>query len=252
MEEKVGGESYNEFKDSPLYAFFQKLFGKKSPAPQLPDTEYSRFQRVDDKIMAFFHFFANISAIALCVILAIAFFDVVGAKLHKAGISWIHGIANSQAMIQYCHIPLVFLTAGYVTLDQGHTRIDLLSSHLPDWLQKVFMMIGHVFGAALSFFISYVAAANILTADFAKHKTITNIPGSGWPKWPFTIFHVVGFALLGFSFIWAIVRMVRFWKHKGVNPYFIMHPEKANGPGGGPDEAPETEIAPEVEGGNEK
>lgn len=251
MEEKVGGESYSEFKDSPLYAFFKKVFGKKEPKAPVPDTEYARFQLVDDKIMAFFHFFANISAIALCLILAIAFLDVVGAKLHKAGIDWIHGIANSMNMIKYCHIPLVFLTAGYVTLDQGHTRIDLLSSHLPDWLQKVFMLIGHVLGAALSFFISYVAAANILTADFAKQKTITNIPGSGWPKWPFTIFHVFGFALLGLSFVWAIVRMVRFWKYPGVNPYFVMHPEKANGPGGGPEEPAEGEDAPEAEGGNE-
>ncbi len=251
MEEKVGGESYNEFKDSPLYAFFKKLFGKKEggSAPQLPDTEYSRFQRVDDRIMAFFHFFANISAIALCAILAIAFLDVVGAKLHKAGISWIHGIASSQAMIQYCHIPLVFLTAGYVTLDQGHTRIDLLCSHFPDWLQKVFMLLGHIFGALLSFYISFIAITNILTVDLAKQKTITNIPGSGWPKWPFTICHIVGFALLGFSFVWAIVRMIRFWKHKGVNPYFIMHPEKAHGPGEGSEDAPEN--APAAEGGNE-
>ena len=32
MEEKVGGESYNEFKDSPLYAFFKKLFRGKQKA----------------------------------------------------------------------------------------------------------------------------------------------------------------------------------------------------------------------------
>lgn len=250
------GESYNEFKDSPLYAILQKIFGKKKPKAPVPETEYSRFQIVDDKVMAFFHFFANISAIALCVILAVAFFDVVGAKLHKLGIPWLHGIANSQAMIQYCHIPLVFLTAGYVTLDQGHTRIDLLSSHFPDWLQKIFMLIGHLLGAALSFYISYVAVQKILIGDYTLKKTITNSPSTGWPKWPFTVIHVFGFALLGFSFIWAIVRMVRFWKYKGVNPYFIMHPEKANGPGGGPD-APEEEanleekIIPEVEGGNE-
>lgn len=224
---------------------------KEGGGVRLPDNGFARFQAVDDRIMAFFHFFANISAIALCAILVIAVLDVVGAKLHKAGISWIFGIANSQAMIQYCHIPLVFLTAGYVTLDQGHTRIDLLCSHFPDWLQKLFMLLGHLFGAAISFYISFISITNILTVDFAKHKTITNIPNSGWPKWPFTLCHVVGFALLGFSFIWAIVRMIRFWKYEGVNPYFIMHPEKAHGPGEGPEDGPEDEAAPDVEGGND-
>lgn len=253
MEEKVGGGSYNEFKDSPLYAFWQKLFGKKEkkPAPQLPDTEYSRFQRLDDKIMAFFHFFANVSAIALCAILVIAFLDVVGAKLHKLGIPWIHGIANSMNMIKYCHIPLVFLTAGYVTLDQGHTRIDLLCNLFPDWLQKIFMLLGHLLGAALSFFISYISITNILLSDISKKKTITNIPGSGWPKWPFTFIHVFGFALLGLSFIWAIVRMIRLWKYKGVNPYYVMHPEKAHGPGAEPEEPAEDDPAATEEGGNE-
>ncbi len=246
MDQNIQNEPYNEFKDSPLYAFFQRLFGKKNKKPEdrLPDTEFSKFRSVDDKIVAFFHFFANISAVALIVIMLIAFVDVVGAKLHKAGLDWAHGISSSMAIIKYFHIPLVFLTAGYVTLDQGHTRIDLICGKFPRWLEKIFMLIGHILGAALSFYISFASVANILVPDIKMHKSITNIPGD-FPKWPFTVCHILGFTLLGLSFVWSIVRMIRFWKYPGVNAYYTMHPEKAHGPDA-PDEAPMEET---LEGG---
>lgn len=241
MDNENGQERESEFKSSPLYKMFKAIGGGNKP-PEARDgaPEYSRFQAVDDRIVRFFHFFANISAIALIGILFIAFFDVVGAKLHKAGISWISGITGSQAMIQYLHIPLVFLTAGFVTLDQGHTRIDLISSKFPMWLQKIFMLIGHILGAILSFYIAYRTYTEIFTTDISLAKTISS-GTDGWAKWPFTLCLIIGFVLLGLSFIWSMVRMIRFWKYPGVNAYYIMHPEKALGPGEGP--APDEEAS---------
>ena len=54
--------------------------------------------------------------------------------------------------------------------------------------------------------------------------------------------------LLGVSFIWAFVRMVRFWKYDGVNPAVYLYPDEKHGPPGA-DDIIEEEI---TEGGAEE
>ena len=101
-----------------------------------------------------------------------------------------------------------------------------------------FMLIGHVLGAALSFFISYRGVVGVLASDFAQHKHITTVSTSPL-AWPFTVCHCVGFFLLGFSFVWAIVRMIRFWKYPGVNPGMILYPHEHGDPFGGSEDISE-------------
>ena len=137
-------------------------------------------------------------------------------------------------MIQYFHIPLVFLAAGFVTLDQGHTRIDLLIHKWPR-VEKVAMFIGHIIGAALSFFIAYRGAFVTLVNQLQRHTRVST-SASAWPAWPFTICHCVGFFLLGCSFLWSLVRMIRFWKYEPVNAAVVMYPEEHMPPGTGPEE----------------
>lgn len=208
----------------------------------LPDDDFSGFLRVDRVIRKILRFFCWLSAVALIIIMLIAVVNVVGEKLAQAGVKWSHGIPNNNGLIQYFHIPLVFLAAGYVTLDQGHTRIDLLIQKLPG-VEKIFMFIGHILGAGLSFFISYRGVVGVLLLDFEQHKHITTVATSPM-AWPFTVCHCVGFFLLGLSFVWALVRMVRFWKYPGVNPGVYLYPEEHKNPFGGDDEEA-------VEGGDE-
>lgn len=198
--------------------------------------DFSTFLKVDKAVRKVLRFFCYLSAIALLVIMFVAFFNVIGEKLQKAGVAGIHGIKNSTYIIQYFHIPLVFLAAGWVTLDQGHTRIDLLIHKFPK-VEKICMFIGHIMGAGVSFYISYCATFTTLANDFARNTRITT---NFWPEWPFTLCHCLGFFLLGCSFIWALVRMVRFWKYEGVNPGVYLYPNEHHAPG---------EDAPSEEGG---
>ncbi len=200
-----------------------------SSGPRLEDDDFSKFLRADKIVKKVLRFFCYISAIALIAIMLIAFINVIGEKLAGAGVSWAKGIPNSNALIQYLHIPLVFLAAGYVTLDQGHTRIDLLIHKLPK-VEKIALAVGHVLGAALGFFICYRGVSVTLVKDFAKNMRIASTSTS--PKaWPFTICHCVGFFLLGCSFIWALIRMIRFWKYEGVNPGVYLYPGEHLAPG---------------------
>ncbi len=224
----------SEFKSSPLYAMLKsigKLFRPKkdggsgdSDDHRIGDDDFSGFLKIDRVIRQILRYFCWLSAIALIVIMCIAFFNVIGEKLAVAGVSWAKGIPNSNAIIQYFHIPLVFLAAGYVTLDQGHTRIDLLVQKWPK-AEKLFMVIGHVLGAALSLFISYRAITVTLVKDFEKNMRIA-ATASSFKAWPFTVCHCVGFFLLGVSFVWALVRLIRFWKYDGVNPNAYLYPDE--------------------------
>lgn len=213
----------------------------QSTGERLSGENFDRFRKVDLVIKKILRFFCWLSAIALIIIMLIAVINVIGEKLAQAGVSWSRGIPNNNGLIQYFHIPLVFLAAGYVTLDQGHTRIDLLIQKLPR-VEKIFMLLGHILGAALAFFISYRGVAGVLASDFAQNKHITTVSTSPM-AWPFTICHCVGFFLLGVSFIWAIVRMIRFWKYPGVNPGVYLYPDEHGDPFGDSSET--------MEGGNE-
>lgn len=201
--------------------------------------DFSGFLRVDQVVRKVLRFFCWLSAVALVIIMCVAFFNMVGEKLGRAGIPWAQGIPNSTAIIQYFHIPLVFLAAGYVTLDQGHTRIDLLIQKWPK-AEKLFMSIGHVLGAIISFFISYRGVFVTLAENLQLNARISTTADS-WVAWPFTLCHCVGFFLLGCSFVWAFARMMRFWKYDGVNPAVYLYPDEQHGPPAPGDIVEETE-----------
>ncbi len=216
---------------------------------RLSDEQFGRFRKTDLVIKKILRFFCWLSAAALIIIMLVAFISAVGEKLHTAGVAWAKGIPFSNYIIQYFHIPLVFLAAGYVTLDQGHTRIDLLIQKWPK-VEKCAMVIGHLLGAALSFFISYRGVTITLAKDLAKNLRIASSPNA-LKTWPFTVCHCVGFFLLGFSFLWALVRMIRFWKYPGVNAAVHLYPEEHRAPGEGPEDQTEPEDVPAEKGGAE-
>ena len=210
----------------------------EAPAGRIGDDDFSGFLRTDTVVRKVLRLFCWLSAAALTIIMFVAFFNVIGEKLGRAGVEWAKGIPNSTAIIQYFHIPLVFLAAGYVTLDQGHTRIDLLIQKWPK-VEKIFMAVGHLLGAGLSFFISYRGTFVTLAENLKNHARISTTADS-WAAWPFTVCHCLGFFLLGCSFLWALVRMIRFWKYDGVNPGVYLYPHEHHGPPGA-DSAPEQE-----------
>ena len=216
----------DEFRTSPLYKFASAIgnFFRGEKGGSGDGEDLGGFARADRVVRKILRFFCWLSAVALIVIMLIAFINVCGEKLLKAGVTWAKGIPNSNFLIQYFHIPLVFLAAGYVTLDQGHTRIDLIIQKWPK-VEKIAMLVGHVLGAGLSFFISYRGVAVTLMKDFEKNVRIAATANS-MRAWPFTVCHCVGFFLLGVSFVWAFVRMIKFWKQPGVNPGVYLYPEE--------------------------
>ncbi len=161
------------------------------------------FLSADCIIVKIYRAIAYIATFALLAIVLIAFVDVCGEKLAKAGAP-VGGVPNYSNWIAYLHVVVVFMTCGYVTLDRGHTVVDILTNHLPAGLQKAVGFISLMLGAVVSAFLAYRGAAGLLADSLRYHTTITTT--STFPQWPFVLVYILGCALLCVSFIWAAVR----------------------------------------------
>ena len=177
------------------------------------------FDKIDSVFVRVLKYIAYVSAVCLLGIMLVAFFNVLGEKLRKLGLP-VTGIPASTEIVQYLHIPVVFLAAAFVTLDRGHTRIDLLCVKLPKVVQKVFAVIGDLCGIAICALISY--RGFIQMGKFISRHRMSSVSGVGFPLWPFALIMSVGFILLALSSVWAIVREVT-----GYEP-----PAHADGAGG--------------------
>ena len=163
------------------------------------------FEKVDNGICKVLKCIAYISAACLVAIMLVAFFNVLGEKLRKTGLP-VTGIPASTEIIQYLHIPVVFLAAAFVTLERGHTRIDLLSAKFPLMMQKICNIIGYLLGMGVCSLIAW--RGWIRMGKFIARHTMSSTSGVAFPLWPFALILVIGFVLITISFLWAIVREV--------------------------------------------
>lgn len=156
------------------------------------------FLKADRVVTRSIRYISYASGVCLVGIMVVAFFNVLGEKLfHK-------GIPASTEIIQYLHIPVVFLACAFVTVDRGQVRIDLLFERLGPRLKTVLS----VFGDALGIFICMFIAVRgfIQTGNFIERHAMSSISGIGFPLWPFGAILWFGFALFAFSFLWCILR----------------------------------------------
>jgi TRAP-type C4-dicarboxylate transport system permease small subunit len=129
----------------------------------------------------------------------VAFFNVLGEKILH------HGVPGSTEIVEYLHVPVVFLSAAYVTLDRGQTAIDLLYQHFPKALQKIASTFSYLLGAAISGFVSYRGFVQM-----GKHINThakSAVSGFGFVLWPFSLVFSIGFAMIAITFLWSIVRL---------------------------------------------
>ena len=101
---------------------------------------------------------------------------------------------------------MVYLAAAFVTLERGHTRIDLLSTKFPTVLQKIFTILGDILGIGVCVLISWRGFVQM--GKFIARHRMSSVSGVGFPLWPFALIMAVGFILLTLSLIWHIIREV--------------------------------------------
>ena len=156
------------------------------------------YQKTDKAVMKMLWAISTISGVCLVGIMLVAFFNVIGEKVFH------QGVPGSTEIITYLHVPVVFLAASYVTLDNGHTKIDLISKHLPKAVQKVISTIGYIIATGICGFVAYNGF--IRMGELISNHTKSSVSGFGFSVWPFALLFSVGMAMLAISFLWAIVR----------------------------------------------
>jgi TRAP-type C4-dicarboxylate transport system permease small subunit len=156
------------------------------------------FLKADRAVVRILRWMSYISGACLVGIMFVAFFNVLGEKMFKSG------IPMSTELIQYLHIPVVFLACAFVTLDRGQIKIDLLSSRLPPTVGLICSLLGDVLGMFICAFIA--ARGFIQTGKFVERHAMSSISGIGFPLWPFGVVFSFGFALFAFSFFWSLCR----------------------------------------------
>ncbi|MFV0441579.1 MAG: TRAP transporter small permease [Lachnospirales bacterium] len=161
--------------------------------------------RADKAIVNFTKYLSYISAVCLVIIMFVAFFNVIGEKLKVAGLP-VSGIPNSTEIIQYLHIPVVFLACAYVTFDRGHVNIDLFTSKFSAKVQGILNTVGNLFGAFISGFVGFRGFVQM--EKFITRNKMSSVNGEGFPLWPFAAIVGIGFCILSFSFLWCEVRKV--------------------------------------------
>ena len=181
------------------------------------------YEKADTVVVSILKYVSYISGVCLVLIMLVAFFNVLGEKiLHK-------GIPASMDIIQYLHIPVVFLACSFVTLDNGHTRIDLVAKKLPGKVQSSLMAIGYVLGAFICAFVGVRGIAQM--QKFLATHARTRATGVGFAKWPFSLILSLGFFLLAFSFLWALTR--QFIRRPHLETAKTAAVPEENGNGGG-------------------
>lgn len=168
------------------------------------NTPHTKLEQVDAVITRVIKYTSYVSAVCLVGIMLVTFVNVIGEKLRSLGLPTT-GIPASTEIVSYLHVPVVFLSMAFVTLDRGHVRIDMLTSKFPKWLENICITLGYLLGAGITSFISW--RAFIQMGKFIERHKMSSVSGVGFPLWPFALITAVGFALLALSLIWAIIRL---------------------------------------------
>lgn len=177
---------------------------------ELSDSPNSLFHKADHAFITVVKSISYLSAVCLVGIMLVAFFNVIGEKLRQVGLP-VTGIPASTEIIQYLHIPVAFLASAYVTMDRGHTKVDLLSNKLPQAVQTVCFVLGDLIGSAICAIISWRAFVQM--GKFIARHRMSSVSGIGFPLWPFALITGISFALLAVSLLWDIVRKLYLAKH---------------------------------------
>jgi TRAP-type C4-dicarboxylate transport system permease small subunit len=156
------------------------------------------FLKADRVVEKSIRYISYTSGVCLVGIMLVAFFNVLGEKMFH------RGIPASTEIVQYLHIPVVFLACAFVTIDRGQVRIDLLFNLLGAKLQSGLSVLGDVLGILICAFIA--ARGFVQTGNFIERHAMSSISGIGFPLWPFGTILWFGFALFAFSFFWCILR----------------------------------------------
>lgn len=169
--------------------------------------EPSAFDKVDQVIYRILRYISYAATAFLFITMMLAVVNVVLEKLHKLGVP-VTGISDTVNWIKYMNICIVYLGTAYITLERGHSSVDLLTRHYPKIVQRILGAIAYLLGGVVIAYISYLGYAKVFLNQLANNARINDTLASSFPQWPFGLIYFVGMGLLSFSCFWAFIRIL--------------------------------------------
>lgn len=171
------------------------------------NSKHPTFDRVDSVVYKVIRVISYASAAFLFGIMMLAVVNVVLEKLHKLGVP-VSGIGDTKQWIQYMNVCLVYFATAYVTLERGHSNMDLLTRHYPVIVQKILSAVAYVAGTVIFSYIGYLGVVKVLLGQLENNARINETLATSFPQWPFGACYSFGFFVLGFSCLWAFIRIL--------------------------------------------
>ena len=153
--------------------------------------------RVDRIFQTIAKWLLYVGAAVLIFVMAVAFVDVIIAKVFGSSIKF------ATEIIQYCDVPLAYLGMGYTLLIGQMTGVDILFGRFSPKVQRVLEMIYDVFGAGFCVFFGKLSGDNMM--NLLAKNTLSN-PKGGFPVWPFALVETVSWFVLAIAFVFCFLR----------------------------------------------
>ncbi len=170
---------------------------KTTPAEsgeRLPNPTVLKIDRALKKIGYALAFVAGL-VILLFIFMLTA--DIFTSKIFHRNIKY------TTEIVTYFHVIVVFFPFMIVTLLERHTTVDILTGKFSTRVQKILTQVWHVVGLAFCVYLT------VISFQFALGKFNVN-ERSGFTEglyiWPFAASMCLGWATMGLSYLWCIIR----------------------------------------------
>ena len=133
------------------------------------------------RLAKWFSYFGGIAIIAMAFI---GTANIVASKVFG------NAIANTNELIDYGLIIVVYCAVADVQFGMGLLRVDIFTRKFPQRLDRAIQLVGHVLGTFIYAFAGYEAIS--LLTDHLQLKTKAAASVHSFVIWPFTVVYVVG------------------------------------------------------------
>jgi TRAP-type C4-dicarboxylate transport system permease small subunit len=134
-----------------------------------------------------------VAAVAIGVLMAVNFFDIIGTKFFGMSIPGALDISE-ELMVLVTLLPIAF-----IALERGHIRITLLEEHLPSSVRYALEIIQYFLAMLITGFVTFRAFAQLRTTlETMELKT-----GLDLPIWPSNVVVVVSLGFL--TLVWLLL-----------------------------------------------
>ena len=170
------------------------------------NSKHPTFDKIDSGVYKVIRAISYAAGAFLFAIMALAVINVILEKLHKMGVP-VNGIGDTKQWVQYLNVCVVYFATAFVTLERGHSNMDLLTRRYPSIVQTILSAVAYLAGAAVFSYIGYLGVTKVLAGQLANNARINETLATSFPQWPFGVAYSFGFFLLGFSCLWAFIRI---------------------------------------------